>query len=261
MSQTALITGASTGIGKELAILHAKAGHDLILVARNEQRLQEVADQLSQQHGITATVLAKDLAVQSAPSELFAEVSERGLQVDYLINNAGFGGVGEFAERPWDEDAAMLQVNIVALTELSRLFLPAMLQRNSGRILNVSSTASLVPGGPNQAVYFATKAYVTSLSYGIAEECHASAVTVTALLPGATATEFGERSGMDKTGLFDKTASAASVAHDGFQGMMAGKLRVVSGLTFAQRLLMKLLPFMPLDLALSQMRQMQSIKE
>jgi hypothetical protein len=179
--------------------------------------------------------------------------------VDYLINNAGFGGVGKFHERAWEDDLAMIHLNIVALTALTRLFLPDLVKRNEGKILNVSSTASLMPG-PLQAVYFATKAYVTSFSNAIAEELHNTNITVTALLPGATETEFGRVSGMDKTSMFQKTASARRVAEDGYNGMLSGKLDVISGITFLQKVMMAVIPFSPKKMVLKQVRQMQEIK-
>ncbi|MEM0896948.1 MAG: SDR family NAD(P)-dependent oxidoreductase, partial [Verrucomicrobiota bacterium] len=189
------------------------------------------------------------------------EITKSGLQIDYLINNAGFGGHGKFHEREWAEDMAMIQLNVVTLTELCRLFLPGFVERDSGRILNVSSTASLVLGGPLQAVYFATKAFVTSLSLGIAGELEGTNVTATALLPGATETEFAKASGLEDTGLFAKTASARSVASDGYEAMLAGKLDVVSGLTFGQKMMIAAVPFSPKRMLLKEMRKMQETKD
>ncbi|MEM1368448.1 MAG: SDR family NAD(P)-dependent oxidoreductase, partial [Cyanobacteria bacterium P01_H01_bin.15] len=200
---------------------------------------------------------ARDLGDPAAPQEIFDSIKAEKIEVKYLINNAGFGGRGKFHERDWKQDFAMIQLNVVALTELCHLFIPEFVERNNGRILNVSSTASLPPGGPLQSVYFATKHYVTALSYGIASELEGTGVTVTTLLPGATESEFAHTSGMDKTDLFTKTASARSVAEDGYQAMLAGKLSVVSGLTSSQKLMMATMPFMPKKLILSQIRQMQ----
>ena len=256
-SSTALITGASSGIGKELARLHAQAGGDLILVARREDKLQELKTELEEAHHITVTCIPKDLTAPGAVASLVQEVNEQDLKVDVLINNAGFGGHGLFHERDWEQDLSMIQLNVIVLTELTRAFLPDFLARNSGKILNVSSTASLPPGGPYQAVYFATKRYVTALSYGIVGELEGTGITMTALLPGATETEFAKTSGMDKTDLFSKTATAASVAKDGYEGMLAGKRTVVSGLTFSQKILMALIPFLPINFVLGQVRDMQ----
>ncbi len=259
MNKTALITGASSGIGKEIARIHAKRGGKLVLVARREAKLQELAQQLNSKFGVQVDYIVQDLTATEAVQRVYSEVQEKGITIDYLINNAGFGGHGKFHEREWENDAAMIQLNIVVLTQLTRLFLPNMLQRNDGKILNVSSTASLIPG-PLQAVYFATKAYVTSFSNAIYEELHDSKVTVTALLPGATETEFGAISGMDKTELFKRSASAQSVAKDGYNGMLEGKLNVISGLTLDQKIMMAFTPFTPKKLILKQIRKMQEIK-
>ncbi len=258
-SPIALVTGASSGIGKELAGIHAGNGGDLVLVARREDKLNELKAELENKHRIRVTVIAKDLTAPGAARETFEAVQADGLSIDYLINNAGFGGQGKFHERDWQEDQAMIQLNILALSELCHLFLPAMVKRNAGRILNVSSTASLPPGGPLQTVYFATKHYVSAFSYGLAGELHDSAVTVTALLPGATETGFAATASMESAGLFENSASARSVAEDGYKGMLEGKLRVISGMNFGQRLMMKLLPLLPVKMVLGQVRKMQEI--
>ncbi len=256
MKNTALITGASSGIGRELARIHASKGGDLIIVARSRGKLEELKQELEKKHSVQVRVFEKDLSQPGSGRELYDEVKEAGLQVEYLINNAGFGGVGKFHERNWQDDLDMINLNMVALTELSRFFLPEMVKRNSGRILNVSSTASLVPG-PLQAVYYATKAYVTSFSNALAGELHDTRVTVTALMPGATETSFGAVSGMDKTDMFKNTASASTVASDGYEAMMAGKLEVISGLGFSQKLMLKMAPLTPKKMILSQIRKMQ----
>jgi short-subunit dehydrogenase len=258
MKNAALITGASTGIGKELAIIHAEKGGDLVIVARRAEKLKQVKEDLEAKYGVQVMVIAKDLTQTTAPSEIYETIKNAGVEIEYLINNAGFGGRGKFHERPWEKDLAMINLNIVALTALTRLFLPDFVSQNRGRILNVSSTASLMPG-PLQAVYYASKAYVTSFSNAIAEELHDTNITVTALLPGATETEFARVSGMDKTSLFNKTANARSVAEDGYTGMMEGKLDVVSGLTFPQKIMMSTLPLTPKKMLLNQVRKMQEV--
>lgn len=260
MKKVALITGASTGIGREMALLHAEHGGDLVLVARNEDKLNELAHEVKEIHKREAVVLPKDLTKKEASKELFDKVTAENIVVDFLINNAGFGGIGKFNEQVWSNNLAMIQLNIIALSELTHLFLQPMVERNSGKILNVSSTASLMPG-PLQAVYFATKAYVTSFSNALAEELKDTSVTVTNLMPGATETEFAKVSGMDKTELFAKTASAKEVALDGYKGMMEGKLDVLSGLTFSQRIMMKSIPFAPKKVLLAQIRKMQEVNE
>lgn len=258
MEKVALITGASTGIGKEFAHIHAAKGGDLIIVARRKDKLDALKNELELKYKIKVMVITKDLGLQEAPKEIYNEVKNAGIEVEYLINNAGFGGMGKFHERAWEDDLAMINLNIIALTALTRLFLPDFIKRNSGRVLNVSSTASLIPG-PLQAVYYATKAFVTSFSNAVDEELHDTNISVTALLPGATETEFGKISGMDKTKIFDKTASARAVAEAGYNGMLKGKLNVISGLTFSQKLLMKLVPFLPQRMVVKTTRQMQEV--
>ncbi len=259
MKNVALITGASSGLWKEFAVIHAHAGWDLVLVARREDKLRELEASLSEKYDVRVMVIAKDLTAPGAAQEIYSELNKYGVQPEYLINNAGFWGIGKFWERKWEEESNMIDLNIKVLAELCHIFLPDMKLRNSGKILNVSSTASLLPG-PNQAVYYATKAFVTSFSNAIAEELHNSDVTVTALLPGATETEFWKVSGMDKTSFFAKTASAQQVALDGYQAMMEWKLNVISGMWFMQRLLMKMIPFLPKKMVLKMVRQGQEIK-
>lgn len=256
--KVALITGASTGIGKEFANIHTEKGGDLIIVARSKDKLEALKSELEKKHGVKIMVIAKDLGAPEAPKEIYDEVTKSGIQIDVLINNAGFGGLGKFHERDWEKDLAMINLNIVALTALTRLFLPDFVKRNEGRVLNVSSTASLMPG-PLQAVYFATKAYVTSFSNAIAEELYDTNITVTTLLPGATETEFGATSGMDKTPMFQKTVGARGVAEDGYNGMLKGKLDVISGLTTSQKMMMAMIPFTPKKMLLKQIRQMQEV--
>lgn len=258
-NKTALITGASSGIGEELAHIHAEKGGDLVVVARSEDKLNALKTTLESKHGVKVTVIGKDLTQPSAASELYEEVKQAGIKVDYLINNAGFGGRGKFHERPWEQDLAMLNLNIVTLTALTRFFLPDFVVRNEGKILNVSSTASLMPG-PLQAVYYASKAFVTSFSNAIAEELHDTNITVTALMPGATDTGFGRTSGMDKTSMFENTASARSVAEDGYDGMLAGKLDVITGVTMPQRVMLSAVGVTPKKVLLKQIRQMQEVE-
>lgn len=257
-NQIALITGASSGIGKEFAQIHAEKGGDLIIVARREDKLNALKAELARKYGVQVTVIAKDLTLPEAPAEIYNAVQATGLEVDYLINNAGFGGRGKFHERDWMKDLSMINLNIVALTALTRLFLPDFVKRNAGRILNVSSTAALM-AGPLQAVYYASKAYVTSFSNALAEELHDTNITVTALMPGATETEFASTSGMDQTSLFSTPFSARQVAEDGYNAMLAGKLDVIAGVTLAQRMAMAAIPITPKKLLLRQIRQMQEV--
>jgi len=257
--KTALITGASTGIGKEFAKIHASKGDNLIIVARSESKLNKLKQELEQQYNIKVLVIAKDLSDLKAPQEIYNEVKQKGIEIDYLLNNAGFGSLGKFHELDLNRQIAMINLNVTALTALTHLFLPDFVKRNSGKILNTSSTASFMPG-PLQAVYFATKAYVTFFSNALSEELHDTNITVTNLMPGATESEFGATSGMDKTEMFKKTATAYSVALDGYNGMLKGKLDVISGLTTGQKLMMASIPFMPKKMILKQIRQMQEVK-
>ena len=229
MKQVALITGASSGIGREFARLHAQKGGDLIIVARRENALLELKQELESESGVLVKPIAMDLTDRSAPKALFEQITAEGIDVEYLINNAGFGGHGLFHEREWAKDQSMIQLNVTALTELCRLFLPAMVQRKSGRILNVASTAAFVPG-PLQAVYYATKSYVLSLSQAVDEELRSigANVTVTALCPGAVATEFVAASDLEGNDLWKNAKSPASVANVGYDAMLQGKLVVIN---------------------------------
>lgn len=256
--KVALITGASTGIGKEFANIHAEKGGDLIIVARSKDKLEALKAELEQKHSIKVMVISKDLSLPSAPNEIYEELAKAGIQIDYLINNAGFGLLGKFHELTWERQLTMINLNMTALTALTYLYLPGFVKRNEGKILNVSSTASFMPG-PLQAVYYATKAYVTFLSNALAEELHDTKITVTTLMPGATETEFGATSGMDQTPMFQKAVSARGVAEDGYNGMLEGKLDVVSGLTSSQKIMMKMIPFTPKKMLLKQIRQMQEV--
>jgi|SRR5580658_909987 short-subunit dehydrogenase len=232
MNPTALITGASGGIGEELARLFAARGHDLVLVARTEDKLQSLSGELVRAHGTQARVLAADLADPCAPPRVFDTLQLQGVAIDVLVNNAGFGARGAYAEIRYDVEARMIQVNVAALAHLTRLFLPGMLARRSGKILNVASTAAYVPG-PFMAVYYASKAFVLSFSEALAEETQGTGVTVTALIPGPTATGFAATAGNQNTPLFRAGAvmSAAAVARVGFDGLMAGKRVAVAGVS------------------------------
>lgn len=260
MKKVALITGASSGIGREMAKIHAAKGGDLVVVARSENKLKELKEDLESKHkGIAVHVVIKNLNGADAAKEVYDEVKRAGVSVDYLINNAGFGGQGYFHERRWEDDLLMMNLNMVALTALTRFYLPEMVARNEGRILNVSSTASLLPG-PLQSVYYATKAYVTSFSNGLVGELEGTNVTVSALLPGATDTGFAKTSGMDKTELFSNTFSADVVAKAGYEGMLQGKMNIMAGLTGSQKALMYMLPFIPKKMLLKQIKAGQEVK-
>ena len=259
MKKTALITGASGGIGREFARIHANRGGDLIIVARRIEKLEELKKELEDKHQVRVVPIVKDLGSAGAAKSLFEEVKSKNIQIDFLINNAGFGLRGKFHELSWERQIGMINLNMIALTELMHLFIPDMVNRNSGKILNVSSTAALMPG-PLQTIYYASKAYVTSLSNAVAEELHDTNITVTALMPGATKTEFADTSGMNGTDLFKNAASPESVALDGYNAMIEGKLNVVSGLPFSQRMSLSFIPFMPKKMVLQSVRKMQELK-
>jgi len=243
MSNTALITGASSGIGTEFARIHAAKGGDMVLVARNEAKLNQLKAELEAAHKVTVTVIASDLGVPGAAQQVFAATETANLQIDVLINNAGFGGHGKFHERELAQEDAMIQLNITALTDLTHLYLQGMVARKQGKILNVASTAAFMPG-PLQAVYYATKAYVLSFSQAIAEELSGTGVTVTALCPGAVKTSFVEAGNLEGVEIFDKAASAASVAIHGYQAMEKKKLVTINemGLNFMLNWITPLLP-------------------
>ncbi|HXA04397.1 MAG TPA: SDR family oxidoreductase [Bryobacteraceae bacterium] len=231
MSKTALITGASSGIGYELAKCFARDGASLVLVARDETRLGQVAAEL-RSPSVSVRVVPADLARAVAPSEILDATRAANINVDYLVNNAGFGFCGFFAESDLRGDLDMLQVNMVALMHLTRLYLPGMLQRGSGGILNVASTAAFQPG-PLMALYYATKAFVLSLTEAIAEELRDTAVTATALCPGPTATDFQRRAKIEGIRLMKSKfamMTAREVAEIGYRGFLEGKVIVIPGL-------------------------------
>jgi uncharacterized protein len=227
----ALVTGASSGIGLELARVFAREGHDLVLVARRELELAALAEELKSRYGAEATVVPADLAVPTGPQRVFEAVAAAGLEVDVLVNNAGLGGHGRF----WETDAAVeqraLAVNIVALHTLTKLFLPAMVERGHGRVLNVASTAGFQPG-PFMAVYYATKAYVLSFSEALAEELVGTGVSATALCPGVVPTGFQATAEISDDMPLLKSPGAKSaeyVAAAAYKGMMRGRRIVIPG--------------------------------
>ena len=228
---TALVTGASSGIGLELARLFAKGGHDLILVARNEAKLNELSLYLGKMYRCNVEVIPADLSQPEVPDALVDELAKRGLTVDVLVNNAGFGENKLFAQQDMRRVMEMIQLNMTTLTQLTRLVLPQMLAAKKGRILNVASTAAFLPG-PLMAVYYASKAYVLSFSQAIANELKGTGVTVTALCPGPTRTGFATAAGVTNTNLFNAPGvmEAAPVAEAGYHGCMRGKAVVIPGL-------------------------------
>ena len=242
----ALITGASSGIGYELTKRFARDGFDVVLVARDEAQLKRIRDALEGTFNVSVTVIPKDLSRPGAAAELYREVIGNDIEIDILVNNAGFNVYGPFSETSSREELEMMHVNIVALTQLTKLFLPAMLKRNSGKILNVASTAGFTPG-PYSAVYCASKAYVLSFSEAIAEEVRGTGVSVTTLCPGPTNTQFADRANMRNTKIFQgRLSSAVEVAEAGYRGLFRGRRTLIVGR--ANKLLIFSLRFSPRNL-------------
>ncbi len=227
--KTALITGASSGIGLELAHLFARDGYRLVLLARNRSALRQIGDDLQGRYGITVRIEPKDLAHPSSAAELYQELQEAGVLVDVLVNNAGFGLAGPFSTTDWALEAEMLQVNMVAATHLTKLFLPQIRARG-GKILNVASTAAFQPG-PFMAVYYATKAYMLSFSEALSEELDGTGVTVTCLCPGPVKTNFQRRAYLEGTRMANSPllVDVRDVARMGYEGMNRGKRIVIPG--------------------------------
>lgn len=242
-TRTALVTGATSGIGYEMAKQLAQDGYDLVLVARNKERLDRLADELGRNFKVKAFSLPNDLSIPSSPAEIFNELMERSIHIDILVNNAGFNVWGPFTQTEWDKELQMIQVNMITLTHLTKLILPGMVQRSYGKILNIGSTGSFAPA-PLDSVYCATKAYVLSFSEAVAEEVRGTGVTVTALCPGATNTEFAARAEMMDVKLFQGSLMAPeTVAAIGYKAMMLGKPSVVAG--WANKATVFSLRFMP----------------
>jgi uncharacterized protein len=230
MKNTALITGASNGIGLELAKVHASKGGDLVLVARNKSKLEELKKELEQQYRVSVHIIGKDLSAPNAAQDVYAETKNAGIQIDFLINNAGFGDFGMFTETDWNKELQMINLNITALTQFTKLYLQDMVQRKSGRVMNVASTAAFQPG-PTMAVYYATKAYVLSFSEAIANEVSDKGVTIMALCPGATESGFQAAAAMEESALVKgkKLPTSQEVAEYGYAAMLKGKTVAIHG--------------------------------
>jgi len=254
MKKTALITGASSGLGIEFARIHASKGGNLVLVARSQDKMETLKTELQNQYDVSVHVIAKDLSDQLASKAIFDDLQAQKIKIDYLINNAGFGDFGDFAECDWEKQLQMINLNITALTYLTRLFLPDMVANKYGRILNVASTAAFQPG-PTMSVYFATKAFVLSFSEAIANELSGTGVTVTALCPGATETGFKQAASLNRSNLFkgNGIASSQEVAVFGYKSMKDGKTVAVHG--FMNSLMAQSVRFAPRKIVTAIARQ------
>ncbi|MEW6145394.1 MAG: SDR family oxidoreductase [Thermodesulfobacteriota bacterium] len=255
-NETALITGASSGIGLELARLFAADDSNLVLVARREERLQALADELKSEFGVDVFIMPKDLSEKSAPREIFDTLEKEGLQIDVVVNNAGFGARGSFADLGEEAQIDMIMVNVTALTHLTRLFLPGIIERGRGGILNVGSLAGFQPG-PNLAVYYATKAYVLSFTEALSEEIKNPNIKITCLAPGPVRTEFGSKSELDDSLLFKMSLmDVEPVVKAGYEGFRRGDVIVLPGIK--QKLIPFLLRFTPRFLVRKIVKSLQS---
>ena len=256
--KTALITGASSGIGLELAHLFAQDGYRLVLVARNRTALRLLGDDLQSRYDVTVRIAPKDLAHPASPDELYHELQESGVVLDVLVNNAGFGAAGAFQQTKWTDEAEMIQVNITALTHLTKLFLPQIRARE-GKLLNVASTAAFQPG-PFMSVYYASKAYVLSFSEALAEESIGTGMTVTCLCPGPVRTNFQKRAYLQGTAMMHSplTVDVREVARIGYEGMKQGRRIVIPG--WKNRMLAESVRLAPRNLLTRVVRRLQEKK-
>jgi len=256
MKKTALITGASSGIGYELAKVHASKGDNLVLVARRKDKLEALKTELEKTHNITVMVIEKDLSITDAAQEVYNETSALNITIDYLINNAGFGDYGKYHESNWDKQAMMIQLNVTALTQLCKLYLNDMIERESGKIMNVASTAAF-QSGPLMSIYYATKSFVLHFSEAIANEVKDKGITVTALCPGATESEFVDVADLGESKLFKgkKLPTSKAVAEYGYKAMMKGKVVAIHG--FMNKVMATSVRFTPRALVVKVTRMIQ----
>jgi uncharacterized protein len=251
-----LITGASSGIGKELARIHASNGNNVILVARRTEQLRELAKEIEGKYNVKTLVYSVDLGKIEEVQCLISTIKSKDIFVNYLFNNAGFGGWGKFEDRSATDDHQMIAVNVQALTALTHAFLPEMIEKNEGKILHTASTAGFIPG-PLQATYFATKAFVVSLTKATNYELRNTNISVTALCPGPVKTEFEFAAGMGNAKMFENGADAYSTALKGYKAMMKGKTIIISDFGF--RILVKYLaPFIPEAFVLKVVEKIQT---
>lgn len=253
---TALITGASNGIGLELAKIHASKGGDLVLVARNKSKLDELKHELETKFNIKVYTIGKDLSAANAAKEVYDETSKQQIKIDYLINNAGFGDFGFFAETDWNKELQMINLNITTLTQFTKLYLQDMLKRKSGKIMNVASTAAF-QSGPTMAVYYATKAYVLSFSEAVDNEVRDQGISITALCPGATESGFQAAAAMEESNLVKgrKLPGSKEVAEYGYAAMLRGKTVAIHG--FMNWIMANSVRFIPRSIVVKVTRKIQ----
>ena len=253
---TALITGASSGIGLELAKVHASKGGDLVLVARNKSKLDELKTEIEKQYKVSVYAIGKDLSAKNSAQEVYEETINQRIQIDYLINNAGFGDYGMFTDTDWNKEEQMINLNITTLTQFTKLFLREMVKRGNGKIMNVASTAAF-QSGPTMAVYFATKAYVLSFSEAVNNEVCDQGITITTLCPGATESGFQAAAAMEESNLVKgkKLPTSKEVAEYGYTSMLKGKTVAIHG--FMNWILANSVRFTPRALVVKITRKLQ----
>jgi uncharacterized protein len=253
---TALITGASNGIGLELAKIHAAKGGNLVLVARNKAKLDELKQELESQYKISVYTIGKDLSAANAALEVYNETTQQNIKIDYLINNAGVGTFGMFANADWDKEVQMINLNITTLTQFTHLYLRDMAARKAGKIMNVASTAAF-QSGPTMAVYYASKAYVLSFSEAVNNEVKDSGVTITAFCPGATESGFQAAAAMEESALVKgkKLPTSKEVAEYGYKAMLRGKTVAIHGVM--NYIMANAIRFVPRSVAVAIVRKIQ----
>lgn len=259
MKKTALVTGASSGIGLEFAELFAAQGHNLLITARREDRLKDLKNKLEKEHDVSVIIFVADLASDNAPEDLYRFTKEQSISIDFLINNAGVGDYGFFKDSDWSRQQAMINLNIKALTYLTHLFLPDLIKKKRAYILNNASTAAFQPG-PLMSVYYASKHYVLAFGEALANELKGTGVTVTTLCPGPTKSEFVEVANMQKSKLFDRfpLPSSKEVAEYGFRSMMNGKVVAIHGIS--NKIFAKIVGVFPRKIVTKAVRKIQERK-
>lgn len=254
MDKTVLITGASQGLGYEFAKIFAKNKYNLILIARNKEKLQNIKHEIEEAYKVGVTIIVKDLSAPNSSEDIYQEINKQGAIIDVLVNNAGFATHGLFIETALQEEVDEIQVNITTVTVLTKLIVTDMIKRKSGRVLNIASTAAFQPG-PLMAVYYATKAYVLSFSEALSEEFKGTGVTVTALCPEPTNTGFAQHANLLNSKLFKNSANASSVVETGYRALMKGQRVAIPGIT--NKIGSNLVKFIPHSILLKAIKDLQ----